>query len=96
MTLFKKLSVAATVTALMVTGAIAQDDTIPSGQMKNTESGMTDDMMNGGMSAKQNMDGMMPMMKMMRQMGPMMKACTDMMEAKSGSIDETAPSTDKS
>lgn len=32
---------------------------------------------------------------MMQQMGPMMKACTEMMEAMNGSMNETAPSTDK-
>jgi hypothetical protein len=35
------------------------------------------------------------MMKMMQEMGPMMKACTEMMEKMNDSMDETTPSTDK-
>jgi len=47
------------------------------------------------MSAKQDKDGRMPRMMMMQQMGPMVKACTEMMEAMNGSKDESAPSTGK-
>ena len=92
MTLFKKLSMAAAVTTLMATGVVAQDNTGSSGQMMDGENGMAGNMMNGDMAG---MQGMMPMMQMMQQMGLMMKACTEMMEAMNGSMDETAPSTDK-
>lgn len=98
MKLFKKLSVATAVATLLATGAVAQDSTGSSGQMMDGESGMNGNMMNGDMSGMQGMDGMqgmMPMMQMMMQMGPMMKACTEMMVAMNSSMDETAPSTDR-
>ncbi len=85
----KKLSIAAAVATLLATGVVAKDSTGSSAQMMDGESGMTGNMMNGDMS------GMMPMMKMMQQMGPMMRACTEMLEAMNGSMDETAPLTDK-
>ena len=85
----KNLSIAAAVATLLATGVVAQDNSGSSGQMMDGENGMSGNMMQGDMS------GMMPMMQMMQQMGPMMKACTEMMEAMNGSMMETQPSTDK-
>ncbi|MEQ9037172.1 MAG: hypothetical protein RIE24_02330 [Silicimonas sp.] len=92
MTLIKKLSMASAVSTLLATGVVAQDNTGSAAQMMDGENGMAGNMMDGDMSG---MQGMMPMMKMMQQMGPMMEACTEMMEAMNGSMDEPAPSTDK-
>ncbi|MEI4196560.1 hypothetical protein [Roseovarius sp. E0-M6] len=72
----KTLSLAATFAALIAAPmAFAQDDTAPA-QMDGP---MMQDggMMGGDMSGMQNMMGMM---KMMEQMGPMMEACTEMMQ----------------
>ena len=92
MTLIKKLSMATVVSTLLATSVFAQDNTGLSGQMMDGESGMAGNMMNGDMSG---MDGMMPMMRMMQKMGPMMEACTEMMEAMNNSEGETTPSTNK-
>jgi len=95
MKLFKKLSVVTAVTALLATSAVAQDNTPSSGQMMDGKSG---NMLNGDMSGMQEMDGvqgMVPMMQMMMQMAPMMRACTEMMEAMNRSMVETVPSAER-
>jgi len=92
MKLFKQLGIATTVAALLATGAIAQDDAGSAGQMINNESGMNGNMMNGDAPGMEGMGGMMPMMKMMQQMGPMMKACTEMMQAMTEGVNEAPPS----
>jgi len=89
MTLIKKLSMATAATILLATGVVAQDNTGSTGPMTDAENGTAGNMMDG------DMNGMMPMMKMMQQMGPMMEACAEMMEAMNGSMDEAAPSIDK-
>ncbi|WP_050766483.1 hypothetical protein [Roseovarius sp. 217] len=70
------LSFAATFVALIAAPmAFAQDDTAPApmgGQMMQGGG-----MMSGDMSGMQNMMGMM---QTMQQMGPMMEACTEMMQ----------------
>jgi len=72
----KTLSLAITVAALLAAPmALAKDDTAPAqmdGQMMQQG-----DMMGGDMSGMRNMMGMM---QMMQQMGPMMEACTEMMQ----------------
>ena len=88
----KNLSIAAAVATLLATAVVAQENSGASGQMMDGENGMSGNMMQGDMSG---MDGMMPMMRMMQKMGPMMEACTEMMEAMNNSEDETTPSTDK-
>lgn len=80
---------ATAVSTLLATGVVAQDNTGLSGQMMDGESGMAGNIMNA------DMDGMMPMMKMMQKMGPMMEACTEMMEAMNNSENGAATSTDK-
>jgi len=72
----RTLSLAATFAALVAAPmAFAQDDTAPTpmdGQMMQ-DGGMTGGDMSG-------MQGMMGMMQMMQAMGPMMEACTEMMQ----------------
>ena len=59
----KNLSIAAAVATLLATAVVAQENSGASGQMMDGENGMSGNMMQGDMSG---MDGMMPMMKMMR------------------------------
>lgn len=59
-------------TAIAATAVFANDDAA-SGQMMQNGG-----MMGGGMSG---MQGMMQMMQMMQKMGPMMEACTEMIQA---------------
>jgi len=71
-----RLSLATAIAAMIAAPvALAQDDAAP-GQMM-PEAGMQGGMMSGDMSG---MQGMMGMMQMMQQMGPMMEACTEMMQ----------------
>ena len=91
MTLIKKLSMATAVSALLATSVFAQDNTGSSGQMMDGENGMAGNMMDGDMSG---MDGMMPMMKMMQKMGPMMEACTEMMQAMAAQPHHAVPKND--
>lgn len=89
MTTTRKLGIAATaLAALLTTAAVAQDagEQKPE-QMMQGQNGMSGDMMGGDMSA---MQGMMPMMQMMQQMGPMMKACTEMMQAMTDQMEAPA------
>ncbi|WP_301546288.1 hypothetical protein [Paracoccus saliphilus] len=51
-----------------------------------------DDMMQGhGMMGDEGMSGMMGMMQMMDRMGPMMEACTEMMQAMNDKADAEKP-----
>jgi len=75
----RTLSLAATFAALVTAPmAFAQDDTAPAPMDGQIMQG--GDMMGGDMSGMQSMMGMM---QMMQQMGPMMEACTEMMQAMS-------------
>lgn len=72
----RTLSLAATFAALVTAPmAFAQDDTAPAPMDGQIMQG--GDMMGGDMSGMQSMMGMM---QMMQQMGPMMEACTEMMQ----------------
>lgn len=69
--------------ALLATTAFAQDQEEKApGQMMQGGEAMSGDVTEGGMQ------GMMPMMKMMEKMGPMMEACTEMMQAMSRPSEE--------
>lgn len=81
---------AAALTGLLSLSSIAQaQETKPeTGDMPMAEghsmNGDMSDMKNmegmKGMDGMKGMEGMMPMMKMMSEMGPMMEACTEMMQ----------------
>lgn len=75
-----RLRFAITFAAMMAAPvAFAQDTAAPQQTMPN--GGMNSDMMGGDMPAMEGMQGMMGMMQMMQKMGPMMEACTEMMQA---------------
>ena len=82
-----KLGFAATaLAAFLTTTAIAQEaGNQPSGQTMQNQDGMPGNTMGGemsGMEGMKGMEGMESMMEMMQKMGPMMEACTEMMQAK--------------
>ena len=86
MNLSSKLTISAVaLAALLTTAAFAQEagDQAPD-QMMQDQNAMPGNMMNGGMDGMQDM---MPMMQMMQKMGPMMEACTEMMQAMTKQIE---------
>ena len=91
----KKIALTSTVmAAFLSTAAFAQEASGTNDPMQG-QNGMSGQMMQGNMSGIQGMEGMMPMMNMMMQMGPMMKACTEMMQAMSDHSETGKPETNE-
>ncbi len=92
MTYKTKMIVAALTGALLTaTIAQAQDATPQADDMQVSK----DHSMEDGMAGMHGKKGMMPMMKMMAQMGPMMEACTEMMQNMNDHMDQAGPEAQK-
>ncbi|SFE52005.1 hypothetical protein SAMN04488523_10813 [Sulfitobacter brevis] len=89
MTYKTNLLAAALTAALLTTSAQAQDATSQADDMPMSKE---HSMREGGMAS---MDGMMPMLRMMAQMGPMMEACTEMMASMNEDMKTAEPEVDK-
>lgn len=92
MTYLKTMSTAVILSTALATVAPAQETGGTSGQMMDGGAGMSGNMMGGDMSG---MQGMMTMMQMMQQMEPMMKACTEMMQAMNDHVQQPSAGADK-
>jgi hypothetical protein len=95
----KKITAAAFTTLVLAATALQAQDTAPEteapmaqGHMQNGE--MTGMMDMDSMEGMEGMESMMPMMKMMAQMGPMMEACTEMMQTMNGHMKNAEPQAD--
>lgn len=92
----KKITAAAFTTLVLAATAVQAQETAPEteapmaqGHMQNGEmAGMMD------MDSMEGMESMMPMMKMMAQMGPLMEACTEMMQTMNGHMKNAEPQAD--
>ncbi|RKF15335.1 hypothetical protein D6850_10980 [Roseovarius spongiae] len=95
---------AAALAGLLLTATVvqAQDAAPETGDMPMAEGHMQSGEMSGAMDMEgmknmegmEGMEGMMPMMKMMAQMGPMMEACTEMMQTMNGHMNSAEPEAD--
>ena len=91
-----RFGLAAALAAMIAAPTAFAQDTAAPGDMKPGES-MNGEMTGGDMSGMQGMEGMqgmMPMMQMMQQMGPMMEACTEMMQAMAAQPHHAVPKND--
>lgn len=95
MTYLKTMSTAVILSTALATVAPAQETGGTSGQMMDGGAGMSGNMMGGDMSGMQGMMTMMQMMQMMQQMEPMMKACTEMMQAMNDQVQQPSAGADK-
>lgn len=90
----KKITAATLATLILAATAVQAQDTAP-----KTEAPMAEGQAQNGEKAEvkgmEGMEGMMPMMKMMAQMGPMMEACTEMMQTMNGQMENAEPQADK-
>lgn len=88
MTITTKLASATALALLLAAPVVYARDATPETGDGQSEGGH---MQGGAMAGMEGMEGMMPMMMKMAQMGPMMEACTEMMEAMNAQMD--APET---
>ncbi|SFP84315.1 hypothetical protein [Tranquillimonas alkanivorans] len=86
MTITTKLASATALALLLAAPVVHAQDTAQETGGGQAEGGHMN-MQGGAMAGMEGMEGMMPMMKMMAQMGPMMEACTEMMQAMNAEMD---------
>lgn len=89
----KKITAAAFTTLVLAATALQAQETAPEAEAPKTQ----DQMQTGEMAGKmgmEGMEGMMPMRQMMAQMGPMMEACTEMMQTMNGHMKYAEPQAD--